>query len=162
MENIVVQFGNRVVKGCTDAEAWLTAVISDGGFVPPPLPVSIGSILELVNLEGAKAVFFVKSLDGTSHEDLRFFDHLQPLAALWIRVTYLDGEVIEGIIRNDSTFAFKHHFFMAPVDPEGNNTLVLVIKSQLSNLQILGLRTSPMNLPQPVGDRTRPIAIPLM
>jgi len=144
MENVVIQFGNRVVKGCVDAKAWVTTVMSNGGFAPPPLPVSSGSTSELVELEGAKAVFFVKSLEGTSHEDLRFFDHLQPLAALWIRVTYLDGEVIEGIIRNDSTFAFKQHFFMVPVDPEGNNTLILVIKSQLSNLQILGLRILPM------------------
>jgi hypothetical protein len=145
MENVVVQFGNRVVKGCVDAKTWFTAVMSDGGFVPPPLPVSTGSTSELVELEGAKAVFFVKSLEGTSHEDLRFFDHLQPLAALWIRVTYLDGEVIEGIIRNDSTFAFKQHFF-------------LVIKSQLANLQILGLRVLPMDMPRPVGDHPTTIS----
>jgi hypothetical protein len=159
MENIVVQFGNRVVKGCTDAEVWFTAVMSDGGCVPPPVTVSIGSMSELVALEGAKAVFFVKSLEGTSHEDLRFSDHLQPMATLWIRVTYLDGEVIEGIIRNDSNFAFKQHFFMVPVDPEGNNTLILVIKSQLTHLQILGLRNPPMNLPQPVGDRAHLITV---
>jgi len=159
MENVVIQFGDRVVKGCTDAEAWFTAVMSDGGLVPPPLTVTIGSMSELVTLEGAKAVFFVKSLEGTSHEDIRFSDHLQPLAALWIRVTYLDGEVIEGIIRNDSTFAFKQYFFMVPVDPEGNNTLILVIKSQLANLQILGLRVPPMDMPRPVGDSIQPTTI---
>jgi hypothetical protein len=159
MENVVVQFGNRVVKGCTDAEVWFTAVMSDRGFPPPPLPVSNGIVSQSVALEDVKAVFFVKSLEGTSHEDLRFSDHLQPLAALWIRVTYLDGEVIEGIIRNDSTFVFKQHFFMVPVDPQGNNTLILVIKSQLSNIQILGLRTPPAHLRPPVGERVQPIPI---
>jgi len=156
MENVVIQFGNRIVKGRTDAEAWFTAVMADGEFVPPPLQISGETIFEPIALEGAKAVFFVKSLEGTSHEDLRFADHLEPMAALWIRVTYLDGEVIEGIIRNDSIFAFKQHFFMAPVDPERNNTLVLVIKAKLSNLQILGLRNPSATLPQPIRDQAEP------
>jgi hypothetical protein len=159
MENVVIQFGNRIVKGCTDAEAWFTAAMAAEELVPPPLQITSETTSESVALEGAKGVFFVKSLEGASHEDLRFFDHLEPLAALWIRVTYFDGEVIEGIIRNDSTFAFKRHFFMAPVDPEGNNTLILVIKSQLSNLQILGLRTPSRDLPTPVRDHAKPTII---
>jgi hypothetical protein len=159
MENIVIHFENRMVKGRTDAEAWFTAVMTDGEFIPPPLQLAGETAAKLIALEGAKGVFFVKSLEGKSHEDLRFSDDMQPPAAMWIRVTYLDGEVVEGIIRNDSTFAFKQQFFMAPVDPEGNNVLVLVIKSQLSNLQVLGLRIPSNDLPRPIRSHAEPVIV---
>lgn len=145
-----------MLKGQTEADLWFVGAETDTDFVPPPTQLIDGTDASSIPLAGAKAVFFVKSFEGPSREDLRFSDHLQPLACLWVRVTYRDGEVIEGIIRNDSSFAFRKMFFMAPVDPEGNNKLVLVIKDQLQNFQILGLRHPSMELALPIRE-----AIPL-
>jgi hypothetical protein len=148
LENIVIQFGDRIVKGSTDPNLWFDAAASrNGSFMVPPISLQDGTACGPVPIEDAKAVFFVRSLEGKSHEDLRFSDHMQPHPCLWIRVVYLDGEVIEGIVHNDSTFAFSPYFFMAPVDPEGNNKLVMVIKKQLTNLQVLGLRQPWPELP---------------
>jgi hypothetical protein len=36
---------------------------------------------------------------------------------------------------------------MAPIDPEGNNWLIYVLKTKLQELQILGLRAAPKNVP---------------
>jgi len=145
-KEVVVQYGDRTIKGHTDSRAWLTAPFLDGVSTSPPIQLVGSETSTTISLEGAKAVFFVKSLEGTSRDDLRFHDHLQPLPCLWIRVTFLDGEVIEGIIRNDSCFAFKPRFVMASVDPEGNNLVMLVLRDQLRNFQVLGLRNAPKKL----------------
>lgn len=145
-EEVVVQFGDRTVKGHTDSSLWLSVADSEDDRTSPPIQLLGSETNTTISLEGAKAVFFVKSLEGASHEDLRFHDHLEPLPCLWVRVTFLDGEVIEGIIRNDSSFVFKSRFVMAPVDPEGNNRLILVLKNQFRNFQVLGLRKAPKSL----------------
>ena len=98
-------------------------------------------------LDGVKAIFFVKSFEGKQHDDLRFYDDREPMDCLWVRVTFHDDEVIEGIIRNDPSFVFNSCFLMSPVDPEGNNWLIYVIKTQLKNFQVLGLRPAPKQLP---------------
>lgn len=154
LEHIVIQFGDRTLKGQSNPELWFNALAADGDFVAPPIQLADRNTSEAISLEGAKGVFFVKSLEGALHDDLRFSDHIQPPGCLWVRVTYPDGEVIEGIIRNDSAFAFKQYFFMAPVDPEANNKLILVIKDQLSNLQILGLRQPWPELPRQMRENT--------
>jgi hypothetical protein len=62
-------------------------------------------------------------------------------------VTFQDGEVIEGLIANDQNFVVRSGFYMAPIDPEGNNWLIYVLKTKLQELQILGLRAAPKNVP---------------
>ncbi len=147
-EHVVVQYGDRVVKGQTDSQLWFSDLASTESFVTPAIRVTGTQTDAQLSIEGAKAVFFVKTLEGTSHDEMRFYDNMQPLPCLWIRVTFLDGEVIEGIIRNDSSFLFQSRFFMAPVDPECNNWLILVLKGQLANFQVLGLRNVFKELPE--------------
>lgn len=144
---LVIQFGDRTIKGYTDPHQWPTA--QEGGLTASrPSFRRIGSeTAEEIPLDGVKAIFFVKSFEGKWHDDLRFHDHLPPPECLWIRVTFSDGEVIEGLIANDQNFVLHSGFYMAPIDPEGNNWLIYVMKNKLSELQILGLRRAPKNLP---------------
>ena len=37
-------------------------------------------------------------------------------------------------------------FYMSPIDPEGNNWLIYVLKNKLKDFQILGLRAAPKNM----------------
>ena len=147
-DNVVVQFGDRVLKGTTDSQIWMENFAIGDDTKSPPIIASDSDGASSISIQGAKAIFFVKSLEGTSHDELRFYDNRFPLPCLWVRVTFLDGEMIEGIIRNDSTFFFKSRFFLAPVDPEGNNWLVLIFKCQLRDFQILGLRQPFSELPE--------------
>ncbi len=114
----------------------------------PPMRVLGSDSSEQISLEGSKAIFFVKSFEGKGHDDLRFHDHLVPMECLWVRVTFLDGEVIEGNIRNGSEAVLERAFFKSPTDPEGNNWLAYIFKSQLKDFQVLGMRPAPRNLPR--------------
>jgi hypothetical protein len=152
---IVVQFGDRTVKGYTDRSLWGPEQNFKAGFTIPIEVVGTGTTqntFQNMIVDGVKAIFFVKSFEGKQHDDLRFYDDREPMDCLWVRVTFQDDEVIEGIIRNDSSFVFNSCFLMSPVDPEGNNWLVYIIKTQLKNFQVLGLRPAPKHL-QDLVDR---------
>jgi len=144
---LVIQFGDRTVKGYTDIQEWPSAQSLELNHKRPVFRPIGASALESIPLEGVKAIFFVKSFEGKWHDDLRFHDHLPAPDCLWVRVTFQDGEIIEGLIANDQNFVIRPGFYMAPIDPEGNNWLIYVLKNKLKELQILGLRQAPRNMP---------------
>lgn len=144
---VVIQFGDRTAKGYTDVHLWPPADDGDLSSRPPVFRRIGAEISEQIPLDGVKAIFFVKSFEGKWHDDLRFHDHLPAPDCLWIRVTFLDGEVIEGLIANSRTFVLQSGFYMAPIDPEGNNWLIYVLKNKVRDIQVLGLRPAPKNLP---------------
>ena len=144
---LVIQFGERTVKGFTDVHQWPPAQDADLSSRPPAFRRIGAEAVEPIPLEGVKAIFFVKSFEGKWHDDLRFHDHLPAPECLWVRVTFLDGEIIEGLIANDKTYVLHSGFYMAPIDPEGNNWLIYVLKNKLKELQVLGVRPAPKYLP---------------
>ena len=97
-----------------------------------------------VSTEDAKAVFFVKTFEGDlRHRALHFHEHAPIVPGLWVRVTFHDGEVIEGIITNSRDYVLDHGFFMKPTDPNGNNRLIYVLKNRLEDFNVLGMRNTP-------------------
>ena len=143
-EKVIVQFGHRLIRGTSDRALWKFDQAS--GLPLLPVQMQDGGD-EWISSEGLKAVFFVKSFEGRSHDDLRFHDSLPPAECLWVRVTFLDEEVMEGLMYNKSDFVLQAGFFFFPSDPEGNNWLVYVPKSQIRDFSVLGLRSAPRNLP---------------
>ena len=137
---IVIRLGDRVLKGYTEHEKWLQGWdASDGS--SPPVRLLESEHEQVVSLEDVKAVFFVHSFDGTTNKDLRFHDNLDHAACLWVRVIFHDKEVIEGLIPNSGDYFLKESFFLTPSDPEGNNWLIYLRKSQLRDFHVLGLRS---------------------
>jgi len=57
-----------------------------------------------------------------------------------MRVQFLDGEVMEGIVHNSLRYLVDPGFFLLPTDPFGNNKLVYVMKNQLADHRVLGTR----------------------
>jgi hypothetical protein len=148
LDMLVVQFGGRTLKGYADRSLW-PAEEDLGNLVitPPILPLG-SDTPEQIPLEGVKAIFFVKSFEGKWHDDLRFHDHLPAPDCLWVRATFHDGEVIEGLINNNCHYVVHAGFYMFPIDPEGNNWLMYILKNKLKDFQILGLRPAPKTMPR--------------
>jgi hypothetical protein len=97
-----------------------------------------------VSTKNAKAVFFVKTFDGDlRHRALHFHENAPIVQGLWVRVSFEDGETIEGIIRNSRDYVLEHGFFMMPTDPNGNNRLIYVLKDRLKDFNVLGMRNAP-------------------
>ena len=105
---------------------------------------SVSAPPEPASTEHAKAVFFVKTFQGDlRHRALHFHEHAPIVPGLWVRVTFHDAEVIEGIISNGRDYVLDRGFFMKPTDPNGNNHLIYVIKNRLQNFNVLGMRNTP-------------------
>jgi hypothetical protein len=146
LDMLVIQFGDRTVKGYAERSQWPPAEDLDLHSAPPMFRRLGSETTEQITLEGVKAIFFVKSFEGKWHDDLRFHDHLPAPECLWVRATFYDGEVIEGLIGNNQNYVVHPGFYMSPIDPEGNNWLIYVLKNKLKNFQILGLRAAPKSM----------------
>lgn len=158
LDMLVIQFGDHTVKGYAERSQW-PAAENLNIHVTPPVFRRLGSdTMEEIPLDGVKAIFFVKSFEGKWHDDLRFHDHLPAPECLWVRATFYDGEVIEGLIGNNPNYVIHPGFYMSPIDPEGNNWLIYILKSKLKDFQILGLRATPKNMRGLNATRSTPVA----
>lgn len=99
-----------------------------------------GSPSITLSLDDAKAVFFVRSFAGTpSQRDVRFFDSLSIHPHLWVRMTFQDGEIMEGRVSNSIDLLMDNAFRLFPVDELTNNHCLFVPKGSLRSFQIIGL-----------------------
>jgi hypothetical protein len=95
-----------------------------------------------IDLKSAKALFFVKTLEGRNdYVEIKFFERNPQIAGLWVKIQFKDGEVTEGIVHNSLPFVADPGFFLRPPDPHSNNHAVYVVKSFLSDFRVLGIRT---------------------
>ena len=102
-------------------------------------PEAGGNAIALT-LEDAKAVFFVRSFAGSpAQQDVRFFDSLSIHPYLWVRLTFVDGEIMEGRVTNSMDLLTENAFRLFPVDELTNNRCLFVPKKSLSSFQIIGL-----------------------
>ena len=95
-----------------------------------------------VELHQAKALFFVKTLEGrTDYIEVKFFERNPQIEGLWIKIRFKDGEVTEGIVHNSLPFVGESGFFLRPPDPHSNNRVVYVVKAFLTDFRVLGIRS---------------------
>jgi hypothetical protein len=87
-----------------------------------------------------KAIFFVKSFEGSpDYSEFKVFTNRPNGKGVWVRVHFLDGEIMEGVAPNCLTTYSRTAFYMTPPDPASNNQAVLVSKQYLREMHILGL-----------------------
>jgi hypothetical protein len=145
-EKVVIQFGNRTVKGYLESPIWNTIeeLLANA---PPTVPDTFHirnldtDLVQEVSLKDVKAVFYVESFEGDSdHSHLNFHTRAPIVHGIWMRCQFLDGEVMEGIVYNSIRYLVDPGFFLLPTDPGSNNKLVYVLKSWLVDHRVLGLR----------------------
>jgi hypothetical protein len=94
-----------------------------------------------------KALFFVRKFSGDQqYSEVKFFAAPPKIDGLWVRLTFYDGEATEGIIANSVRFLSDDGFYVIPLDPNGNNRLIYVVKVALKEFRILGMHYSKRNI----------------
>lgn len=145
-EKVVIQFGTRTVKGYLESPVWNTIeeLLSDA---PPSSPEILrvrlldSNTVEEISIHDVKAIFYVHSFDGNAqHKELSFYGNAPIVHGIWMRIQFLDGETVEGIVHNSIRYLVDPGFFLLPTDPGGNNKLIYVSKSRLSDHCVLGTR----------------------
>jgi hypothetical protein len=93
--------------------------------------------------EEVKSVCFVKDFEAEA-ETSRIFMTRPKLEGLWIRMTYRDGEVMDGILPNNLLVWEPAGFTVTPPEPDANNQKVFVPRQAIRNAQVLGVVGSPL------------------
>ena len=135
---VIIRYTNGVV-----VRAYLSEEDIRGLNADPPGQLSIRTTegnQEAVEVAELKAIFFVKSFEGSQdYSEFKVFTQQPSGKGVWVRVHFQDGEVMEGIAPNAlGTFAGSV-FSLTPPDPQSNNQTVIVSKKCLENMQVLGL-----------------------
>jgi len=145
-EKVIIRLETDVIKGFLESQRsdTLDALLSSAtNGAPPFLKIRrLGAdSVEEIPTEQAKAVFFVKDFDGDAeHRDLHFYKGAPLVHGVWVRVEFLDGELMEGMVHNTIRFLVDPGFFFRPTDPMSNNRLVYVLKKWMRDFRVLGLR----------------------
>lgn len=146
LEKVVIQFGGTTLKGYLEPPAQNTvAELLRGEACRAPGVIGVrrfeSDVLEEISTTDVKAIFYVNSFGGDSdHHPLNFHSRAPVVSGLWVRLKFLDGEVMEGIVCNSIRYLVDPGFFLRPTDPDSNNRLVYVVKSRLVDHCVLGMR----------------------
>jgi len=107
--------------------------------------LTTGGSVSLVPYEDVKTVCFVKEFDAAEQEPERKVFNTRPKTdGLWVRMTFRDDEVMEGILANNLLQIDAHGFTVVPPDPYSNNQRIFLPKAALKELQVLGVVGSPL------------------
>lgn len=145
-EKVVIQYGGKSVRGYLETRAWNTIeeiletpVLGTVERVRIRRPDS--DFVEEIPINDVKAVFYVNSFEGDpARTTINFHTRTPIVHGIWIRLEFLDGEVMEGIVHNSIRYLIDPGFFLLPTDPTSNNKLVYVLKKWISDYRVLGLR----------------------
>lgn len=89
---------------------------------------------EEIKVDDAKAIFFVKDLDGNKDYEYTYEDVI-PGEGKKFNVYFKDGEMIVGYVLAFSPE--RKGFFMKPADLKGNNRRIFVVASSLVKVEII-------------------------
>jgi hypothetical protein len=96
--------------------------------------------LTRVPLAAIKGVYFVRDFEGEPDKLERRPTRNRPrLDGLWVRMTFTDREVLEGLLSNNLLEVEPPGFMVTPADLYSNNLRIFVPRSALANVEVLGV-----------------------
>ena len=90
-----------------------------------------------------KTVCFVRDWDAPA-EPSRIFHTRPKMEGLWIRMTFRDGELMDGILPNNLLLWDIFGYSVIPPEPYANNQKVFIPRQALQQVQVLGVVGSPL------------------
>ena len=123
---------------------------------PPLLPIldllDLGGRIVPLPLDSVKMVSYVRDFnlaDGVNPERLgrRSFLARPRAEGLWLRLTFVEGDTLEGLAPADFSFLLHaigdHGVHLTPPDIRSNTQRIFVPRSAIIDLQILAVITTP-------------------
>ncbi len=101
--------------------------------------------LTLLPYREVRSVSFVKDFDADP-EPSRVFLNRPKLEGLWVRMVFLDGEVMDGVLPNNLLIWEAAGITVTPPEPDSNNQKVFVPREALKTVQVLGVVGSPLRV----------------
>ena len=102
-----------------------------------------GQIVHLPYAE-IKTVSFVRDFNATAEAERLVFLNRPKMEGLWVRFTFQDGEVMEGVMPNNLLAAEPYGFSVVPPHPYGAQQRMFVPRAALQRVEVLGVVGSPL------------------
>jgi hypothetical protein len=91
-----------------------------------------------------KSIAFVREFGKPTGVERSTFLTRPKMEGLWIRLTFRDGDVLEGVMPNNLLQVEPYGFSIAPPDSFSNQQRVFVPRGSLRSVEVLGVVGSPL------------------
>ena len=93
----------------------------------------------LINLAEIKSVDFVRDFSDTAATGRKTFTTRPRTEGLWVRLKFIDNDVLEGLMANDLTQVVPEGYLITPPDTRGNTQRVFVPRTALQEMNVLAV-----------------------
>ena len=92
-----------------------------------------------IPLAKIRSIYFVREFSDSFEPERKAFLSRPKLDGLWIRLRYLDGETLEGLIPNDLISLLDNGLQITPPDLNSSTDRIFVPRSALTEVTVLGV-----------------------
>src|SRR5215831_15583665 len=93
----------------------------------------------LIDLAEIKSVDFVRDFNDTSSTGRKTFAARPRTEGLWVRLKFIDNDLLEGLMANDLTQVLPGGYLITPPDTRGNTQRIFVPKTALHEMNVLAV-----------------------
>ena len=86
-----------------------------------------------------RSVYFVRNFDDDFAPERRAFLSRPKLDGLWLRLRFLDGQSLEGVVPNDLLSLLDNGIQITPPDLTSNTDRIFIPRVALSEVTVLGV-----------------------
>jgi hypothetical protein len=110
---------------------------------------------EELPLSKIRSIYFVRDFDDDFEPERKAFLSRPKLDGLWLRLRFLDGESLEGVVPNDLLSLLDNGIQITPPDFNSNSDRIFVPRSALTEVTVLGVvgiarrKPAAATIPQP-------------
>lgn len=94
---------------------------------------------EQIPLAKVRTVYFVRDFDDDFEPERKAFLSRPKLDGLWVKLRYVDGETIEGVVPNDLLALLDNGVQITPPDVNSSTDRIFVPRAALTQITVLGV-----------------------
>lgn len=93
-----------------------------------------------VKMDRIKAIHLMRDREDGADQVVRFFDSAPAPSTLWVRVSFRDGELMEGAIQNTLPSISAPLLELQPLDHKADRQCVWIPRAAIAELQVITVR----------------------
>ena len=90
-------------------------------------------------LSKIRSIYFVRDFDDDFEPERKAFLSRPKLDGLWLRLRFLDGDSLEGVLPNDLLSLMDNGLQITPPDLNSNTDRIFIPRAALSEVTVLGV-----------------------
>ena len=106
----------------------------------------------LIDLAEIKNVDFVRDFSEMASTGRKTFTNRPRTEGLWVRLRFIDNDVLEGMMPNDLTQVVPEGYLITPPDTRGNVQRIFVPKAALEEMTVLAVIGRPEARRKPAAE----------